>query len=776
MLIVLAYCHSDLIQARQLLGWIKELDPHITNHDLLLIASSRISQADIDETHNLGKSVFRNVTSIKQKVPDERPWPRASNAMFRLANDWLKQSGRSTPWLWLEADCAPMSSGWLDRLEHDYKLQAKPVYGTNYDQPRPHINGVALYPHNLAGYNNWMIHADQLPFDLVRPEVTLRHAYNSPLIQRLLADPNTNLSMTFPTVESLKAIRNGVLLAHCCKDGTLIQRLRERNGGTPEGNGHATITQKIKRIFKKSKTVSIRRSGAMGDAIAATVVANKLVEQGHKVVFQCSPAVQKVIKLCPGIKVADDTGPCDMDLNGVYESIPPEQRANKHFSEIFIEATNKALRLNLNAWNCAPKMSAPERLRDLFRSKCEKYPRPWTAIVPRSNSFANRTVLDETWETASQFIKGTTFWLGTHPGPKTPIDIQCREITQSIAAIANMDLVISIDSGPAHIAAALGIPLIVIEQASSPDVHLPEIRDWMKLSPKHLTCLNCTQLACPIDPITPPCQHLDPTEIAGAANRRLLANGVSAAIPIYRPGAAMLNRCLIHVLPQVDEVIVCVDQSGKVPDGILKHPKVRVVTSRHVDSGYGRKLNVAMRHTVHPTVLVLNDDCYLDPSAVQKSLEVLSSDPKIGVVGMLLYYPGRKLIQHGGTERTGHLGWGHVDHMKATPSILETVECENVTWAAALIRRAAFYDIGGMDERLKLYYDDNIANLKMRKNGWRVFYCPKSIADHDEHASTKITPDMESEVRRSKTIFEADWSEYFYHNADRKLGNFDYLR
>lgn len=767
-----------MIQARQLLGWIKELDHSIPNHDLLLIASSRISQADIDETHNLGQSVFRNVTSIKQKIPDERPWPRASNAMFRLANDWLKQSGRSTPWLWVEPDCSPISSGWLDRLEHDYKLQAKPIYGTIYEQPRPHINGVALYPHNLAGYNNWMIHADQLPFDLVRPEATLRHAFNSPLIQRLLADPNTNLPMTFPDVNSLKAIRNGVVLFHGCKDLSLINRLRERIG-SPESNGHVTIGQKIKRIFKKPKTITVRRSGAIGDAIAATVVANKLIEQGHKVIFQCSPAVQKVLKLCPGIKVAEDTGQCDLDLNGVYEKIPPVERACRHFSEIFIEAANKALGTNLSAWNCAPKMIAPERLKELFRSKCQKYPRPWTAIVPRSNSFANRTVPDETWETASQFIRGTTFWLGTHPGPKTPIDIQCREITQVVAAIANMDLVISVDSGPVHIAAALGMPLIVIEQASSPDVHLSETRDWMKLSPKNLTCLNCTQLNCPIDPVTPPCQHLDPTEIAGAVNRRLLANGISAAIPIYRPSAAMLNQCLIHALPQVDEIVVCVDCAGKVPDGALQHPKVRYIKSRLHDSGYGKKCLTAVRHTVHPFILTINDDVFLDPDAVKYLMETMKADDKCAVVGHMLYYPGRKKLQHGGPFRRsgkGDLGWGHLQDVP--PQITTVTEVPFVTGASCLIRRSAFYDIGGFDEAYKLYYEDTDFCLSVRKAGWKIYYTPLATGLHSEHSSTdiKVTPDVSEQVRKSKEIFSRKWGEFFVHNDTKYLGDFDYLK
>src|SRR5438132_9857298 len=114
MMVVVPYCHLDLIQARNLLSWIRELDPLIKDHSLILLASSQISQGDIDENHRLGKEAFQNVISIKQRTPDERPWPKASNTMFRLAYDWLKENRNTQPFLWLEPDAIPMVAGWLD--------------------------------------------------------------------------------------------------------------------------------------------------------------------------------------------------------------------------------------------------------------------------------------------------------------------------------------------------------------------------------------------------------------------------------------------------------------------------------------------------------------------------------------------------------------------------------------------------------------------------------------------------------------------------------------
>lgn len=782
MLVISPFCESDLKAALALHEWIVHLGS-LQSHRVLLLASRGISDGQIQEVNDVAKQTFGSVSAIRQAGIDPKRWPQGPNSMFTTALEWVKKF-HNGHWLWLESDMIPLAPGWLDQLEDDYKRRSMPFYGVIHDLPFKHLNGGAIYPINASALNPFILGTSGLPFDCIRPDLTLRHAYNSPLMQRMLSNPNRNEAMDFPSKESTSVIRPGVLLFHGCKNLSLIARLRERNGQlTPDAFGKPSIKSTFRRFFgtkpePDKKTITIRRSGAIGDALAATCVANKLIERGHKVVFQCGHTVDKVLKYCsPHIKVAEDTGPCDLDLNGCYEAIPAAERAKQHFTEIFINTANKALRLNMNPWNCAPRLIVPARVTDPFANKFRGYPKPWIGIIPRSNSFLNRTVPNATWESAAKFIHGTCFWLGTNDSPNNFLDASCREITQVIAAIGNMDLVISVDSGPAHIAAAMKVPLLVIEQASSPDVHLPEQRDWQKISPANLTCLNCTQLACPIDADDPPCAHLDPMQIAAAANRRLLANGVSCAMPIYRPSAAMLNQSLMHVLPQVDEIVICVDQAGKIPEGALQHPKIRYTYSRLNDSGYGKKCMTAFRHTVNPFVLTLNDDCMLDPDAVKHLLDVMKSDEKCAVVGHMLFYPGRKKLQHGGPHRRpgkGDLGWGHLNDMP--PKITSVTEVPFVTGASCLIRRSAFYDVDGFDGELKLYYEDAAFCLSVRKAGWKIFYTPFATAVHDEHSSTnpKMTPDVAEQVRISKEVFGRKWSKFFDHNDDKYLGTFDY--
>lgn len=294
-----------------------------------------------------------------------------------------------------------------------------------------------------------------------------------------------------------------------------------------------------------------------------------------------------------------------------------------------------------------------------------------------------------------------------------------------------------------------------------------------------LPCLNCQLHVCPINSESPPCMWIGPMDIASAANRKLHPVKVSTIISVYRPSKDMLNRCLTAILPQVQEIVVCRDQAGVFPSGAMQHPKIRYVSSWRSDIGFGRKMNFAARHSSGKFLHMLNDDCFMDPDAISKLLQTIERDEKIGVVGHLLWRVGRKIILHGGTRRNpanpADPGWGHIDDTASAPSITKPCEMENVCWASVLVRREAYFDVLGMDERLHLSYDDNFINMKLRKNGWKVWYDPRAEAIHDEHSSTKITPAVAEHVRNSRDVFVREWAPFFEWNRDRVPGNFNYL-
>lgn len=524
----------------------------------------------------------------------------------------------------------------------------------------------------------------------------------------------------------------------------------------------------------KAPIIVLRRSAAIGDVVASTAVADKIIEQGFNVVFQAHSGVHCVLRRHPGIiDIAEPRSAPHVNLDECYEKDP--NRKTRHFNEMFMESANNQLRARGiyigEPRNCTPKLVLRESDRQASGNFLVAYPKPWIFIVPRSNAWAARTVSDGVWSQAARQMKGTTFWLGTHPGPPGIVDLKVRHFDTLMQWLSAADLLVTVDTGPMHVAAAFGIPILALGQASSPDLHLTDQRDFQTIWPEGLGCLNCQANICPKNAWQPPCQAFDPAKIAAAVNKRF-STEVSAAIAVYQPEVGVLNQCLERVLPQVDEVVVCRDMAGKFPPGALQHPKIRYVIKSAFDKGYGPKSNFACRHTFGKWILQLNDDCFLDEHAVARMKEVAKPDTGI-VANLLRHSDGR--IQHAGKMRgPNDRGWGHIDLGKFHPTFTEPTELENVCGACILVRRKAHYDAGGFDERYKFCCDDDHLCMSVRRAGWRIIFNPHSTAVHLEHQSLNKTANWWAEMEKSNKLFGQIWSRYFDHNKGNQMGNFDY--
>ena len=553
--------------------------------------------------------------------------------------------------------------------------------------------------------------------------------------------------------------------------------VKQRNGYVnPIRNGGGNIAS--------DNSVIVRRDAALGDCLAATCVTDKLIEKGYSVTYQAHPGVHCLLRRLRN-KVAiteSSAGFAHIDLNNAYENDP--QRRVKHFSQMFLDKANEQLRArNIHlgpAFNCKPHMSVSQVEKISALNKFRDYPRPWVFICPRSNTYNVRQVQDGVWEQAASGIKGTKFWLGNHgPAPPGIIDLGVRHLDNLIIWLSVADLLISVDTGPMHIAAAMGIPVIAISQSSSPELHLSDQCDYIAIAPAGLTCLNCQKLICPIHQHIPPCQNIDPKLISDWANARVgarVGNAVSAVIAVYQPDAAILNRCIESIMNQVQEIIVVRDLAGKFPQGAIQHPKIRYITKALHDLGYGKKANVGARYTNGRYLLFMNDDATLNPGAV----DILKSEmrPGVGVVApMLTFKDGR--IQHAGMVRDGNggVGFGHQDYGKhpvEENKVKREVEC--VTGAVVLVDRIAFYEIDGFREEYFLYCEDTDFMMAMRASGRKIIYQPQAMGLHDEHLSTGKTPDIVAKMNVSNRVFGERWARYFDHNRGRTgLGKFDYV-
>lgn len=288
----------------------------------------------------------------------------------------------------------------------------------------------------------------------------------------------------------------------------------------------------------------------------------------------------------------------------------------------------------------------------------------------------------------------------------------------------------------------------------------------------HIAEVLCT--VAPPEPVAPP----DGRAIAGALARR----GIPASItPGPLPGWHHVRRpvegtpSVAIVIPTRDRVellrecidsietlsthrqrsIVIVDNDSRDPETLryLGDSPHRVIREPG-EFNFARIMNRAVAEVDADHVVLLNNDItVLTPGWLEAMLEH-SQRPEVGAVGCRLLLPDGR-VQHEGIA----LGVGcpalNLD-LAACPPLGRVVrEVSAVTGACLMMRRALYAEMGGLDEQLRVSYNDVDLCLRLGRAGYRVIYTPHAELRHRESSSRGSLNPPEDAVR-----FAARWGHH----------------
>jgi hypothetical protein len=113
------------------------------------------------------------------------------------------------------------------------------------------------------------------------------------------------------------------------------------------------------------------------------------------------------------------------------------------------------------------------------------------------------------------------------------------------------------------------------------------------------------------------------------------------------------------------------------------------------------------------------------------------------------------------------------------PDVGQYDRCEEVfsaCGAALLLRRAALLQVGLLDERMFMYYEDVDLCWRLRMHGWKVLYVPQSVVRHLHCGSSgEWSPLFVYNVERSRLLMllknaparlaAREWGSYLLSNA-----------
>ncbi len=248
----------------------------------------------------------------------------------------------------------------------------------------------------------------------------------------------------------------------------------------------------------------------------------------------------------------------------------------------------------------------------------------------------------------------------------------------------------------------------------------------------------------------------------------------------------LLRACLqsltaaCQTAPNLTSEIIVVDSASSdgSPDMVrAEFPQVTLIASDQ-NLGYAGGNNTGAKNAAGQYLFILNPDTVLQPDALAKLINFMEDHPKTGAVGPKLLWPdGSVQSSRRRFPTVGSLFWESTllgqwfpnnryiqrYHMVDTsPDTLQQVDW--VVGAAIFIRRAAWEQVGPIDQDFFMYFEETDWCYRCAKAGWDIYYLPTAEITHYEGKSSeqvvaaRTIRFQRSKLRYTQKYFGSGWS------------------
>ena len=223
---------------------------------------------------------------------------------------------------------------------------------------------------------------------------------------------------------------------------------------------------------------------------------------------------------------------------------------------------------------------------------------------------------------------------------------------------------------------------------------------------------------------------------------------LSLIVVQYRSRAALerLVGSLLASRPAPLGELLIVNNSGEPVEDLLHGlPWPTRILAPGRNLGYARGVNEGIRAAREEQILILNPDILVTPGSIEALARCAEAHPRAGIVAPRLlnpdgtlqlsarrFYNWKTLLlrraplgPYAARSRTLR------DHLMADWDHAETRAVDWVLGAAMLARKRAIRDVGLMDERYFLYFEDVDWCQRMWRHGYEVLYCAESSMGHE---------------------------------------------
>ena len=213
----------------------------------------------------------------------------------------------------------------------------------------------------------------------------------------------------------------------------------------------------------------------------------------------------------------------------------------------------------------------------------------------------------------------------------------------------------------------------------------------------------------------------------------------------------LLEKCVRSITEDTHEIsleVIVFDNASSdnsmdvVRKMALDDPRIRIMDS---DINLGSAgFNVAIVHTYSRYVVIFNPDAYVYPGMLDAGVHFMDAHPNCGVMGpQLLNSDGTLQPSVGNAPTVAAMFWELTRLRRLFPTVplfsaLKRMDMdydvqqqvEQPAGTCLFLRRTALEQVGLLDQRFFMYYEDVDWCLRFRKAGWEVWYVPSLQAVH----------------------------------------------
>lgn len=203
-----------------------------------------------------------------------------------------------------------------------------------------------------------------------------------------------------------------------------------------------------------------------------------------------------------------------------------------------------------------------------------------------------------------------------------------------------------------------------------------------------------------------------------------------SAVVVNYNGSRWLPGLLDSLQPQLSALsseIILVDNASADDSVALvreRYPNVTIVQGA-ANRGYAAGANLGLSRARGDWILVLNTDLLFPGGSVEALLAAAQRRPRLGLAGPLLIDGSGAVTSSYGyepDERTMFIRLVRGRHLEVIPDRVgpPVQDVPYLVGACLLVRRAALADVGPMDDRFFMYFEDVDWSRRFRRAGWEV--------------------------------------------------------